>query len=51
MSRKNIKKIINEIFSKGPKKNYAANKTDVHHVDDTRSLDILDLKDFRPKKQ
>ena len=49
MSQKNIRKIINEIYSKAPKKNYATNKTDVHHVDDIWSLDILDLKDYGPE--
>ena len=49
MSQKNIRIFINEIFSKGPKKNYATNKTDVHHVNDTWSLDILDLKDYGPE--
>ena len=29
MSQKNIKKFINEIYSKEPKKNYVTNKTDV----------------------
>ena len=50
MSQKNIKIFINEISSKPPKKYYATNKTDVHHVDDTWSLDILDLKDYGPEK-
>ena len=49
MSQKNVKIFINEIYSKGLKKNYATNKTDVHHVDDTWGLDILDLKDYGPK--
>ena len=49
MTQKNIKIFINEIYSKGPKKNYATNKTNVNHVDDTWSLDILDLKDYGPK--
>ena len=35
MTRKNIKIFINEIYSKGPRKNYPTNKTEVHHVDDT----------------
>ena len=46
MTQKNIKIIINEIYSKGPKKNYATNKTDVYFIDDIWSLDILDLKDY-----
>ena len=44
MTQKNIKLIINEIYSKPPKKNYPTNKTDVYHIDDTWSLDILNLK-------
>ena len=46
MSQKNIKIFINEIYSKPPKKYYATNKTDVYHIDDIWSLDILDLKDY-----
>ena len=49
MTQKNIKIFINEIYSKGPKKYYATNKTDVYNVDDTWSLDILDLKDYGPE--
>ena len=48
MTQKNIKIFINEIYSRGPKKNYATNKTDVYHIDDIWSLDILDLKDYGP---
>ena len=49
MTQKNIKIFINEIYSRGPKKNYDTNKTDVYHIDDTWSLDILDLKDYGPE--
>ena len=49
MTQKNIKISINEIYSKPPKKYYPTSKTDVHHVDDTWSLDILDLKDYAPE--
>ena len=49
MTQKNIKIFINEIYSRGPKKNYATNKTDVYHIDDIWSLDILDLKDYGPE--
>ena len=49
MSQKNIRIFINEIYSKPPKKNYITNKTDVYHIDDIWSLDILDLKDYGPK--
>ena len=46
MTQKNIKIFINEIYSKGPKKNYITNKTDVYYIDDIWSLDISDLKDY-----
>ena len=46
MTQKNIKSFINEIYSKPPKKYYPTNKTDVYHIDDIWSLDILDLKDY-----
>ena len=49
MTQKNIKIFINEIYSKGPKKNYDTNKTDVYYIDDIWSLDILDLKDYGPE--
>ena len=49
MSQKNIEIFINEIYSKPPKKYYVTNKTDVYHIDDTWSLDILDLKDYGPE--
>ena len=49
MTQKNIKIFINEIYSKGPKRNYATNKTDVYHIDDIWSLDILDFKDYGPE--
>ena len=49
MTQKNIKIFINEIYSKPPKKNYITNKTDVYHIDDIWSLDILDLKDYGPR--
>ena len=49
MIQKNIKIFINEIYSKPPKKYYPTNKTDVYHIDDTWSLDILDLKDYGPE--
>ena len=46
MTQKTIKIFINAIYSKPPKKNYNTNKTDVYHIDDIWSLDILDLKDY-----
>ena len=49
MTQKNIKIFINEIYSKPPRKYYVTNKTDVYHIDDIWSLDILDLKDYGPE--
>ena len=49
MTQKNIKIFINEIYSKGPKRNYATNKTDVCFIDDIWSLDISDLRDYGPE--
>ena len=49
MTQKNIKIFINEIYSKGRKKYYPTNKTDVYYIDETWSVDILDLKDYGPK--
>ena len=46
MAQKSIKIFINEIYSQPPKKNYGTNKTDVYHIEDICSLDILDLKDY-----
>ena len=41
---------IDEVYSKPPIKNYNTNKTDIYHIDDIWSLDILDLKDYGPGK-
>ena len=51
MTQKSIKIFKNGIYSKPPKRNYPANKTDVYHVDDIWSLDMLDLKDYGPKNK
>ena len=48
MTQKNIKIFVKEIYSKPLKPNYATKKTDVYHIDDIRSLDILDLEDYGP---
>ena len=48
MTQKDIKIFI-EVYSKPRKKNYSTNKTDVYHIDDIWSLDILDLKDYGPE--
>ena len=49
MRQKNIGIFNNESYSKPPKKYYATNKTDVYHIDDIWSFDIIDLKDYGPK--
>ena len=49
MIQKSIKVLIDEIYSKPPKKIYLTNKTDVYHIHDIWNLDILDLKDYGPE--
>ena len=49
MTQKSIEIFKNELCSKTPKKSYPTNKTDVYHIDDIWSLDILDLKVYHPK--
>ena len=49
MTQKNIKTFMNEIYSRGPRKNYPTNKTNVYYIDNIWSLDILDLKDYGPE--
>ena len=44
MTQKTIKTFRDEICSKPPKKINPINKTDVYHIDDIWSLDILDIK-------
>ena len=46
---KSNKIFINQIDSKGPKKNYSTNKTDVYYNDEIWSLHILDLEDYGPE--
>ena len=50
MTQKTTKIVMDEIYSKSPKMNYATNKTNVFHIQDSRSLDILELKDYGPEK-
>ena len=40
---------MNEICSKLPERKFNTNKTNVYHIDDTRSLDILDLYGYGSK--
>ena len=49
MTQKSIEIFKNELCSETPKKSYPTNKTDVYHIDDIWSLDILDLKVYHPK--
>ena len=42
MTQKTIKNLIDEIYSKPPKKKNSSNKTDVSHIDDICNLDTLD---------
>ena len=49
MTQKSIKRFINEVYFKPPKRNYSTNKTDVYYIDDIWSSDILDLKDYGPE--
>ena len=51
MTQKAIKMFINEIFCKGPKRNNNTNKTDVYHIDDEWSSNILDLKSYGPENK
>ena len=46
-----IKIYINENYSKPPKKKYLTNETDVYHIDDVWSTDILDLKYYGPENK
>ena len=46
-----IDTFINEIFSRPPKKNYSTNKTIVKHIDDTWSMDLLDMVDYGVKNK
>ena len=50
MTQKSVKIFMKEDYSKSPKKNYSTNKTDVYHIDDSWSLDIIDLKHYGPEK-
>ena len=49
MTQNTINTFLKEIYSKPPERNYSTNKTDVYHINDIWSLDILDLKDYAPE--
>ena len=44
-----IDTFINEIYSRPPNKNYSTNKTIVKHIDNTWSMDLLDMVDYGVK--
>ena len=46
MTQKSINIFIDEIYSKRLKRNYITNKTDVYHIHDIWSLNILDLENY-----
>ena len=46
MTQKSIDVFINEISSEPSKTNYPTKKTDIDHIDNIWSLDILDLNDY-----
>ena len=49
MTQKSFRTFKDEIYLKAPEKNYVINKTDVCHIDDNWSSDLLDLKDYGPQ--
>ena len=51
MTQKTINFFIGEIYWKTTKKYYSTNKTDVYHIDDIWSLDLLTFKKLRSLKQ
>ena len=50
MTQKKIKAFADEIYSKPPKMDFITIETDVYHIDDIWSLDILDLKEYGSEK-
>ena len=48
MTQDKIQLFIDEIYSKGPKRNYSTNTTGVYHTGRIWSLGILYLKDDGP---
>ena len=45
LKKDNIKKFIDEIYSKPPKRNYPSNKIVYNHIDEIRSIDLADMID------
>ena len=46
MIQRTITVFMNELYSKQPRKTYSTNRTVVYRIDDTWSLDIIDLTDY-----
>ena len=51
MTQRTINILIDEIYSKPPRRNYITNETNVHHVDETWSSDRIDLRDYGPENK
>ena len=49
MAQETIKIFVTQFIPNHQKKNYPTNKTDVYHIDDIWSLDILHLRDYGPE--
>ena len=48
MSKKdNIKIFIDEIYSTPPKKSYKTNEKDYNNIDETKSIDLADMVDYK----
>ena len=47
LKKYNIKIFINEVYSKPPKKNYETNKVIYNHIDEIRSIDLVDMINYK----
>ena len=47
MKRDLTKIFIDEIYSSPPKKKYPTNKIKYNHIDDIRSMDLVDIIDYK----
>ena len=47
VKKDNIKIFIDEIYSKPPIKNYPTNKIVYNHIDETGSIDLADMIDYK----
>ena len=44
-----MKTFFEEVYTTRPRRNYPNNKTKINHIDDTWSMDLLDLNDYGPE--